>query len=580
MRGAPATLVRFRVYALLCSFTLLISALLVHPVLEQGVNDDFSYTYIAGMLARTGHIVYDGWVTPMLGWQLYWAALFIHLFGFSFTTVRLSMLPIAMLTAFLLQRSFVRSGLSENYATYGTLTVVLSSLFLGLAFSFMSDMPGLFVIVLCFYGCLRVLDAQTPRAQMAWLAFTVTATALGGTARQIAWLGLIVMIPSLLWLLRRERTLVRAGIVGWVAGCCFIAGAMFWFNHQPHSQHESLLPQEWTLAAFKNFCSSSQAALQEFVVLLLPATAGFLSSALLKRHRRALILCGLVTSILLGFLLFSLSRHHHGEAIMAPTLRPPGGFQSAIEGIQPVVLPGPLRLFLTAVSFCAAAATFALSLEHTGPAETSSSPTAGRKPAQGARLAVLVVPFCTVYILLLIPRASVLMIFDRYLLPLLVFATLGLLRFTQATLGPRIPFADAVAALFFCGYGIAATHDGFALYRARLEQIGRVVSSGVAPNEINGGFEYNGWQEIRHSGFVYDDRLPGNKPAPVPLASDVCAPQLGYFAPHLDRHFALAWSPSVCDGPANFPPVEFHTWLPPQTGYIYVVRDHGNADGN
>ena len=65
----------------------------------------------------------------MLGWQLYFGALFVKLFGFSFTAVRFGTVVEAMATAFLLQRTFVRAGLNSWNATLATMTFVLSPLY-------------------------------------------------------------------------------------------------------------------------------------------------------------------------------------------------------------------------------------------------------------------------------------------------------------------------------------------------------------------------------------------------------------------------------------------------------------------
>lgn len=118
--GQIGSAIKRRLWALGCAFSLLVCLPLVKPWLEMGTTDDVSYTLSAQMLAQTGHIVYNGWATAILGWQLYLGAAFIKLFGFSFNVKRLSMLPVAMLTAFLSQRSMVRAGLSERNATLGT----------------------------------------------------------------------------------------------------------------------------------------------------------------------------------------------------------------------------------------------------------------------------------------------------------------------------------------------------------------------------------------------------------------------------------------------------------------------------
>ena len=102
------------IWGLGCGLAVLAAILVAHPYAEVGISDDFSYIRIAQVLAQTGHIVYTGWVTPILGWQLYLAAAFIKLFGFSFTTTRASIMFVAVVTAFLCQRTFVRAGIMNG----------------------------------------------------------------------------------------------------------------------------------------------------------------------------------------------------------------------------------------------------------------------------------------------------------------------------------------------------------------------------------------------------------------------------------------------------------------------------------
>jgi hypothetical protein len=141
------TVHKYRIPALFCSVAVLLCELAAHPFANMGVIDDGAYVPMARTLAATGHIAYTGWSAGMLGWQLYFAAAFIKLFGYSFTTVRSSTLLVAMALAFTFQRSLVRAGISERNATFGTLSLVLSPLYLMLSVTFMSDIFGLFAIV-------------------------------------------------------------------------------------------------------------------------------------------------------------------------------------------------------------------------------------------------------------------------------------------------------------------------------------------------------------------------------------------------------------------------------------------------
>ena len=182
---------RLRLPALLCSLAVLVCELISHPFAEMGIADDRSFIRSAEQLAATGHILYNGWATPILGWQLYVAAAFIRVFGYSFTTVRMSTLLVAMVLAFILQRTLVLAGINERNATLGTLAFVVSPLYLMMSVTFMTDITGLFGIVICLYSCLRALQATTTRATIAWICFAVLSNGICGSSRQISWLGIL-----------------------------------------------------------------------------------------------------------------------------------------------------------------------------------------------------------------------------------------------------------------------------------------------------------------------------------------------------------------------------------------------------
>ena len=228
---------KYRIPALLCAFAVLLCELISRPYTTMGVGDDGPYIRMAQTLATTGHVVYNAWASPMLTAQLYLGAAFIKLFGFSFTAVRFSTVVVAMLLAFVLQRALVLAGITEHNATLGTLALVLSPLYLMMSITFMTDIHGLFAVVLCLYGCLAALRAPNPRKAIVWLNFAVVANVLCGTSRQIAWLGTLVMFPSTLWLLRAkyrdQRHIWIAGSAITLAGFITIFACMQWLKQQP-----------------------------------------------------------------------------------------------------------------------------------------------------------------------------------------------------------------------------------------------------------------------------------------------------------------------------------------------------------
>ena len=225
----------------LCGLVVVGAICASRPYAEMGFIDDWSYVKTAFEYARTGHFVYNGWATAMLGWMIPWGALFVKLFGYSFTAARLSMLPVDLGSVWLFYSILLRFGIERRNAVFGTLTLGLSPLFIPLGASYMTDVPGLFVILLCLYLCLRAVDAEEDRAALAWLVLAAATNVAGGTVRQIAWLGALVMVPSAAWLIRKRRHALVTGAVLWVLSAAGIFACLRWWVRQPYAVPERIV---------------------------------------------------------------------------------------------------------------------------------------------------------------------------------------------------------------------------------------------------------------------------------------------------------------------------------------------------
>lgn len=253
------------------------AALLVsRPVAEMGFVDDWSYVKTAFVFARTGHIVYNGWATAMLGWTIPWAALFIKLFGFSFTAVRLSTIPLAMASVYLLHASLVRFGVAGRNAIVGALTLGLSPLFLPLAASYMTDVGGLFCILLCLYLCQRAVAAHSNKATILWLACAALTNIAAGTVRQIAWLGALVMVPSTAWLLRKRAAVKPVALLLWIASVVSVLACMRWFERQPYSIAENIIQGPVTGTMFGHMLAELLKALLCLALVTFPILAAWI----------------------------------------------------------------------------------------------------------------------------------------------------------------------------------------------------------------------------------------------------------------------------------------------------------------
>jgi hypothetical protein len=566
---------RLRLPAILCSLVFVLCVLASRPYVEMGINDDWSYARTAQLLAQTGHISYNGWATAMLGWQLYVAALFIKLFGFSFTVVRFSMLPVTMAAAFLLQRTFVRAGLIEWNATLATLTLVLSPLYLPLAVTYMTDVPGLFVLVVCLYACLRTVQAATPRATIAWICFATISNAIGGTVRQVAWLGLLVMVPCTLWLVRRRPRVLVFAVPVLLASVAFIVGAIHWFQQQPYSWPELLVSRHFGSPELRQLIRQMVGVAIELPLFLLPVLLAF-TSALHHRVRRdtMAIAVGCFLAMFVAVIYVANWQHAPGLEPVLPNYVSLRGLADTfgILGPRPTVLQTNVRVFLTVLVFIGVFGFLTILLTGKG---RPVSPANRRGKVSWHDLAVMLVPFSLAYLALLTPRTSYDAVYDRYLLELMVVALIFAVRYYQEQIQSRLPGSSLVLILLIAAYSIAGTHDVFAMYRGRLAAVNELRSAGLPDTSIDGGFEFDAWTQIERAGAVNSPgvRTPAGVYVPMPIHAplDKCHPFWDDYLPQINALYALSFDPNLCQGDAGFPPVVYRTWLPPHQTEIYIV---------
>lgn len=560
---------RFRLSAVFCALAVLACELVSRPYANMGVADDWPYILSARALAATGRIVYKGWAAPILGWQLYLGAGFIKLFGFSLTTVRMSTLLVAMVMAFVLQRTLVRANINERNATIGTLALVLSPLYLMLSVTFMSDIGGLFAVVLCLYGCLRALQSSTSRSTIAWLCFAVLTNAICGTSRQIAWLGILVMVPSTVWLLRRQRSVVLAGAALTLVGALFIFGCMHWFAQQPYSVPEHLDIDTSNLgSAFWQFIHF----FLDIPFVLLPVVAIFLLD-IRKSRPRIIAMITFLFAVYLGVAIQP--THRHGLFLLDPAvddwISVFGTYRfTNLKGTSPLFLHTGFRVLLTIASLGGLIGLVASLLRSCKiPAVADLPHTVSWK-----QLGVLLGPFTLANVLILVPSSTTAQLFDRYLLILLVVALVCIVRYYEERIQPQLPPASIFLVAMMAILGIAMTHNMFALYRARVAIAAELRSAGIPDTSVDNGWEYNFGVELAHSDHINYPTILVPAGAYTPTftpPNDICKMWGADFVPHIHPLYAASFDPEACYGRAPFAPVAYSRWLSTEPGALYVV---------
>jgi hypothetical protein len=563
--------------AILCALLLALCTLASYPFVEMGQCDDFAYVRSAKTLAETGHIIYYGWASAMLGWQLALGALFIKLFGFSFTTTYASVLLVALATAFLLQRTFVYLGLREINAAFATLTLVLSPLFIPLSFSFMSDIPGLFAIVVCLYLCLRAVRSPLPSQTAAWLVAAAISNALLGTVRQTSWLGLFVIIPSTFWLVRRRRLpLVRLGVV-WFLSVVFVFSCLYWFGRQMYSTVETFKPIRLDGGHFVLATALTIGVLLEVAFFLAPILIAFVFP-FARESRRLLYLTLAGVTIFCVYFLFRPQSYWVG-AILAPALNSPGNYVTSrgiLElpdiGLRPIVLQPAVRVVITAICYFAA---FAFSVVlFTRNRRRAPDPESQPSQLSLRQVLLLLGPFILAYCAFLSFRVFSGVIFDRYLLPLFMVCAVLAMRFYQDRVNPRLPGICYAALFLFAAFGVAGTHDMFVLDRARLAATRQFLAAGLPRTAFYAGFPYDGWTQIDALGYVDSDEI--RTPTGISqftLARSKFMPCRYWHARYFSAirpEYLLSYDDFTCGASQDrFAPVPYHLWLPPFSGAIY-----------
>jgi hypothetical protein len=562
--------------ALWCAIAVALCALASQPKLEMGFNDDFSYIWTAKVLADTGHVVYNGWATAMLGWQLYLGALFIKAFGFSFTVVRASILVVGMATAALLQRLFARMGLNEWNATLATLSIALSPLFLPLTFSFMTDVPGFFAILICIYGCVRAVEAKSDRAAAGWLIFAALTNAVGGTVRQIAWLGVLVMVPSTAWVVRRRRGVLLAAAAALAIAVAFIAWCSHWFQTQPYAVSEGLLLGNRLLSHKPLAC----------LFFSLPIMIAFVAHYPVRERWARIQGAAALAPLFLTVLFFAFWQKGFRTAatyLIAPFsdewVTPKGLDIHVLLGDRPDVLSMSLRIALTLLIFVALIAFLICFLNRSRLIELRGASADGR--LSNWNLFAILGPFCACYFVLLETRSKMM---ERYFLPLIFVFLLLLIRFYQSRIAPRLPVMTGAVVVVFAVFAVATMHDLMATERARLEAADELRAAGIPRSEIKAGVDYDGWTQIDMVGYLNDPRLKMPRgayhPQPPTLLPTECAFWFDSYTPAIQARYRLSYTPIPCFSESEFPPFEFDTWLSPRHQKIYILRLPANSTSN
>jgi hypothetical protein len=187
-------------------------------------------------------------------------------------------------------------------------------------------------------------------------------------------------------------------------------------------------------------------------------------------------------------------------------------------------------------------------------------------------LCLLTAPFVAAYIALMMSRASVDMVFDRYLVPLLFVALLVMGRAYQERISRRLPRYTFVLLGLMAAFSLGATHDAFAFLRANLAAARLLEARGVPDTAIDAGWEFNSWTALQTSGYLLPFERGNSFPDWWPaLTNAPCLPGYAESLPGFHPKYTLTSVPDGCGGQIGIPPVHYRQWLGRHDQTVYIV---------
>jgi hypothetical protein len=525
---------------------MLLCILVANPFNEAGMTDDWSYARVAMKLAQTGRMHYNGWGSPILLFQAFWAAPWIHVFGFSMQLLQLVMIPVAMGFVLLVYATGRAIGLSPEMAAFASVATGTSPLFLPLAASFMTDASGCFFCILCIYSALFSAQAEDPRRAARSLWTLALAGIVGGANRQIVWIAPIVLIPWLAWVRRADEGFrTHAAAAYGVSGIAVLT--ILHFFSQPYGP--MLLGRSQIATMLLHDSGEAIALLTKllFVCVLVSMPAFCCLLPLATRRPAAWLLinaAALAVCTFAGIVFAGLAAPYGNLVLTGNGVMVAGEIWFRVKGIM-----APwLRIALSfPVSLCVFVSVAWL--------------IRNRRPVWDPRKAALpiFVAFSLGYMALILPGALMGSAFDRYMLPIMPLMMLAVLS-QFARYRRRVPIAAWCCLAVFACYGVAATHDYFASVRARIAAAHIIENTGIGRDHVSAGFEYDGWTELERSEYV---RVADYRD----LHGDDHAKGFWYFfwnhTPDLRPDFVVLTRNSAEPEHAGELTVDFRAWLPP-----------------
>ncbi len=461
------------------------------------VIDDWTYAWSVEQLLEHGRLAMLDWSAVFPVGPALWGAAWSLVFGFSFVTLRVSTLVLALVACSALYFILRELEASPRLALLGALSVAANPAFLLLSSSFMTDVPFIALTLLALLYYTRAIRRGEPAA-LWWGGLWACVSCLD---RQVGVLTPIAALPLIISPPGRISRAAAAWPIGatWAA---MLAGSLVvttWLH--PTGEMGKLVDRlGWLFhMPLTQYITYNLYVLLTVAFYALPALLAMAARGLWRGPAVP------VATAAVAALLFALV----GD-IPLPlrpnntwTLREVGGARQLINGAWPAFQWTGLEYGLRALGVLALALAVLAIIrrERVVPAMVPSR-TSSRGSLRGAVTALADGPWpartpLVVYGVAYLALVNVLWFYnDRYVLVLLPIAVALVLGQRTASTGvPRL--AWAVTALYAV-VAVAGTRDTLRFNQEVRDSWQALVDSGVRPSDIDAGYAWTGWMLYAH----------------------------------------------------------------------------------
>ena len=457
----------------------ILALFIINPIGDFPLNDDWAYGWSVNKWLESGEFQIIDWPAMSLFSHVAWGTLWAKIFGFSFTTLRFSVILLAIFSIWICSLLFKGLEFSWGQQVIGLATFVFNPMYFYLSNTFMTDVSFLSFCILSIYGFWRYFSSE----KWFWWGIAIFFSILAILVRQ---LGILIPIAFGVAMILRKPAIknISVAISGILLTFFSLKGYLWWLENTT-GLPASFVSIDSVISQLNPpiFWERTKDLLGFYFIYL----GGFLMPLWMittKRFtNRIYLLLFLIGLPMLGFFLLPCWDKLPLWNTIYDLGIGPMNLPDFIRGHTDMrVLSNWQNLLIKVLGYLGA-----ILLLWNGVHGLSRIWQNRQSDAPVFYFRIGILLFMGSFLMYLITDRYN---FDRYMLPLFVFSFFLFPKTEEKNIWPAVFIL--LPLLFFT---IGGTHDYLAWNKARWEALNELQGKGILPNEIDGGFEFNGWHQ-------------------------------------------------------------------------------------